>query len=231
MRMAGIYVDIQINPCNFSWGRYSVRIMNASKKDQSVELAMLQSIEQDKALTQRRLATHLGVALGVANACLKSCIQKGLIKIEQTPTNRYLYFLTPKGFIEKSRLSANYIKRSLNFYSESSAAFKNCLSKDKAIDNKLLILCGISSLTEIALLWAKQFNWHIAFVYDCATEDRIYNQIPIIDQLPVNFKDYHFCLTAVDDAQLMYQRLLTSGLSEQLLVPEILNWVRPPKGE
>lgn len=205
--------------------------MNASKKNQSVELAMLQSIEQNKALTQRRLATHLGVALGVANACLKSCIQKGLIKIEQTPTNRYLYFLTPKGFVEKSRLSADYIKRSLSFYSKSSAAFKNCLSKGKAIDNKLLILCGISSLTEIALLWAKQLNWHIAFVYDCATEDKTYNQIPIIDQLPDNVKDYQFCLTAVDNAQVMYQRLLTLGLSEQLLLPEILSWVKPPKGE
>ena len=57
-------------------------------------------------MTRRSLARELGIALGLANAYLKRCAKKGLIKIAQAPANRYAYYLTPQGFARKPAASA-----------------------------------------------------------------------------------------------------------------------------
>ena len=202
--------------------------MNMELKDRTVELALLETVEKNQHVTQRELATHLGVALGVANACLKSCIRKGLVKIEQTPSKRYLYFLTPQGFIEKSKLSVNYIKRSLKFYTQSSQSVKKCLSKEVMDSGKPLILYGLSDLTEIALLWAKQLNIHVACVLDVNSEQQFCHDIPICQELPDDLDNYYICFTALDNAQRSYQELSGRVSSDYLLVPDILSWVRPP---
>ena len=62
-----------------------------------------------------------GIALGLANAYLKRCVKKGLIKVSQAPANRYAYYLTPKGFTEKSRLTAEYLTISFNFFRDARA--------------------------------------------------------------------------------------------------------------
>ena len=75
-------------------------------RDDSVTLNILDTVEQNEHISQRDLSRKLGVALGLANSYLKRCVRKGLIKVQQAPANRYLYYLTPKGFSEKSRLTA-----------------------------------------------------------------------------------------------------------------------------
>ena len=72
-------------------------------------LAIVQNSEQ---LSQRYLARQLGVALGLANSYLKRCVKKGWVKVQQAPANRYLYYLTPTGFAEKSRLTTQYLSYS-----------------------------------------------------------------------------------------------------------------------
>jgi DNA-binding MarR family transcriptional regulator len=71
-----------------------------------VTLEILQAIEGDSDVTQRRLAARLGVAPGLASSYFKRCAKKGLIKVRQAPANRHAYYLSPKGFAEKSRLTA-----------------------------------------------------------------------------------------------------------------------------
>jgi len=73
-------------------------------------------LENDSALTQRRLAKELGIALGLANAYLRRCIKKGLTKAKHVLANRYKYFLTSSGFSEKSRLTKAYRSQSFLFF-------------------------------------------------------------------------------------------------------------------
>ena len=46
-------------------------------EDERVVLGLLEFVEQDAAKTQRRLAAELGMAVGLVNAYLNRCIQKG----------------------------------------------------------------------------------------------------------------------------------------------------------
>ncbi|MFL6646678.1 MAG: winged helix-turn-helix transcriptional regulator, partial [Sulfurifustaceae bacterium] len=81
-------------------------------KDERRLLELLDVVGQKSDVSQRHLARHLGVALGLANSYLRRCVRKGWIKISTAPANRYLYYLTPKGFSEKSRLTAKYLSTS-----------------------------------------------------------------------------------------------------------------------
>ena len=83
------------------------RISTPGKADEAeITLGILNAVHQNERITQRSVAQELGIALGLANAYLKRCAKKGLIKVSQAPANRYAYYLTPQGFAEKSRLTA-----------------------------------------------------------------------------------------------------------------------------
>ena len=90
--------------------------MAMNERDPQITLSVLNVVEKNSHVTQRDVAKDIGIALGLTNAYLKRCIKKGLIKVQQVPANRYAYFLTPKGFSEKSRLTAEYLSQGLKFF-------------------------------------------------------------------------------------------------------------------
>ena len=59
-------------------------------------------ISKNNKTTQRSISKELDVALGFANSLIKKFLRKGLFKITEAPMKRYIYYITPKGFVEKS---------------------------------------------------------------------------------------------------------------------------------
>jgi DNA-binding MarR family transcriptional regulator len=64
------------------------------------------------------LARDLNISLGLVNAFIKRLAKKGYFKITTIPKKRARYLLTPKGAVEKSRLTYEYIRYSVGFYRE-----------------------------------------------------------------------------------------------------------------
>src|SRR5215467_8252347 len=87
-----------------------------NEDNQRIVLGLLQSVERDGGQSQRRLASELGIALGLVNAYVRRCVKKGLVKVRAAPTRRYAYYLTPQGFAEKSRLTVEYLSHSFSFF-------------------------------------------------------------------------------------------------------------------
>src|SRR5271157_788176 len=90
-------------------------------EDERILLDLLNSVERDGGQSQRRLASELGIALGLVNAYLRRCVNKGLIKVSHAPARRYVYYLTPQGFAEKSRLTVEYLTSSFSFFRQARA--------------------------------------------------------------------------------------------------------------
>ena len=90
--------------------------MPSKEGDQEITLGVLNAIEKNSNITQRDVAKDIGIALGLANSYLKRCIKKGLIKMQHIPANRYAYYLTPQGFAEKARLTAEYLSQGFQFF-------------------------------------------------------------------------------------------------------------------
>src|SRR5580698_4982266 len=84
-------------------------------------LNLLESVGRDGGRSQRVWASEMGVALGLVNAYLKFCVRRGYIKVKRIPTQRYFYFLTPRGFAEKSRLTILLLSNSLAFFRQARA--------------------------------------------------------------------------------------------------------------
>ena len=138
-------------------------------EDPRVLLGLLSAVERDSAVTQRHLARELGIALGLANAYLRRCAKKGLIKIRQAPLNRYAYYLTPRGFAEKSRLTAAYLAVSFDFFRHARRDCAALFAACEARGWKRVALSGAGELAEIAVLSAAETLVEIVAVIDTST--------------------------------------------------------------
>src|SRR6202035_6168293 len=138
----------------------------AKDRETGVMLGLLSAVERDSTVTQRHLARELGIALGLANAYLKRCAKKGLIKMRQAPLNRYAYYLTPRGFAEKSRLTAEYLTVSLDFFRSARRDCTAVLSACQARGWRRIVLCGAGELAEIAVLSAADAEVEIICIID-----------------------------------------------------------------
>jgi DNA-binding MarR family transcriptional regulator len=133
-----------------------------------IVLGLLTSIERDSAVTQRKLAGDLGIALGLANAYLRRCVRKGLVKVSQVPLNRYAYYLTPQGFAEKSRLTAEYLAVSFDFFRRARRDTSELLRQCAKRGWRRVALYGAGELAEIAALSAGDSGVDIICVVDSA---------------------------------------------------------------
>jgi len=197
--------------------------MNAKdEREEQLVLGLLDAVGRKSDVSQRHLAGELGVALGLANSYLKRCIRKGFIKISEAPANRYLYYLTPKGFTEKSRLTAKYLSSSLSFYRKAaescSAVFSDCHAKGWTA----VLLCGLSDLAEIAVLRAADTEIRIVGIYDPHTERRRFAGKTVWHDI-AQVEPYDACvLTDLNAPLIAYQNFVGHVSAERVLVPEVL---------
>src|SRR5215469_12343064 len=148
-----------------------------------IVLGLLQSVERDGAQSQRKLASDLGIALGLVNAYLKRCVKKGLLKIGQAPARRYAYYLTPHGFAEKSRLTVEYLSSSFSFFRR---AREDCSAVVKAAHARgwnRVALIGVSDLAEIATICALEHGMTIAAVVDAKARRDSFVGTPVVASL------------------------------------------------
>ena len=131
------------------------RAGEASTERSRIMLGLLDAVEQDRAQSQRLLASELGIALGLVNAYLKRCVKKGLVKVRGAPARRYAYYLTPQGFAEKSRLTVEYLSYSFGFFRQAKTDCSGLFRSAKAGGVKKVLLAGQSDLAEIAALWRR----------------------------------------------------------------------------
>lgn len=129
-------------------------------------LGLLVSVERNGQQTQRGLASELGVALGLVNAYLHRCVSKGLLKVSAAPAKRYAYYLTPQGFAEKSRLTAEYLSYSFTFLRRARSAYAEIFQIAAKRGFKRIVLVGVSELAEIAMLCSIDSDIEIVAIID-----------------------------------------------------------------
>ena len=129
--------------------------------ENKIHLDLLSAVEKNGRTSQRYLSDKLSIALGLTNAYLKKSINKGLIKVKQIPKKRYFYYLTPKGFSEKSRLTFQFLSNSFNFFRQAKNECTKILDLCKKNKFKNLGIVGKGDLVDITLLLSKQYSFKI----------------------------------------------------------------------
>jgi DNA-binding MarR family transcriptional regulator len=188
-----------------------------------IVLGLLESVERDGAQSQRKLASDLGIALGLVNAYLKRCVKKGLLKIGQAPSRRYAYYLTPRGFAEKSRLTVEYLSSSFAFFRHAREDCSLVLRAAHARGWNRIALVGVSDLAEIAAICALEQGIAIVAVVDTkSTNDRFVGApvVPSIDAVPGDFDA--LLITDLQATRESVKAALNAIEVERVFVPALL---------
>lgn len=99
---------------------FSARLNKSHLVTDELRYRILKLLESNPHMSQRELATELGISLGKVNYCLRALIGKGWVKAgnfrRSTDKRAYLYLLTPKGLDEKAKVTARFLRRKLEEY-------------------------------------------------------------------------------------------------------------------
>jgi len=192
-------------------------------EDERVVLGLLESVEQDGARSQRSLAAELGVAVGLVNAYLNRCIQKGLVKVTQAPARRYAYYLTPQGFVEKSRLSLEYLSYSFKFFRQAKLDCLNAFEAARARGIGRVALDGVSDIAEIATICARETDIEIVAIVDGKTALDRFAGIPIVrDYDAVAHRVDGLIVTNLSSTRATIETAVARFGADRVLVPSLL---------
>ena len=109
---------------------------------------ILVEIDRNPSISQRQLSVNLGVSIGIVNWHMKRFVTKGLVKLQTAPVRRYLYYLTPAGFAEKARLTADYLKASFDIFRRGRLQYE-----------ALFGICAASHWEDV-IFWATASSWN-----------------------------------------------------------------------
>ena len=128
------------------------------------DLQLLEALEQEAHITQRTLATRLGIALGLTNLYLKRLIRKGYVKSVSVSPHRLMYSLTPKGMARKARLTYEFMKYSLDFYRDARQHLR--LSLGQAVrERKQVAIYGTGDAAELVFLLIREMGLELVAVF------------------------------------------------------------------
>jgi len=134
---------------------------------------LLLEIEAGQAVSQRRLAGRLGIALGLTNLLLRRIIAKGWVKVVHVRSNRVRYLLTPAGIAAKAKLTREYLQGTVRFYAEARARVRERfaeLSRELAGQPgpKRIAFLGAGELAEIGYVSLQESDLQLVAVVDAA---------------------------------------------------------------
>lgn len=195
-------------------------------------LSLISALEEETNHSQRSLTQRIGIALGLTNTLLKRATRKGLIKIKQVPAKRFAYYVTPKGFAEKSRLVSEYLRTSLSFFRESREQYENLFGEVAEAGYKKTMLFGIGELAEIASLSSYQSNLTVDGIVHPGGNQSRFVGLPVFSRIDgfVDDEDMAIVITDAKAPQEAYDTLVKVLDADRVFAPDLLH-IRKMKAE
>jgi hypothetical protein len=190
-------------------------------------LGVLTAVERDANTSQRGISRELDVALGLANAYLKRCVTKGLIKIKQVPRRRYSYYLTPQGFVEKSRLAGQYFSASFTFFRRARVQMSDLMRDCSELGWHRVAFAGVSDLAEVGVICALDFPVKVVAAIDPARAGETFCGVPVkasvADCGPIDA----IIVTDLVNPERVYRAIAAEIGTERTLAPPLLRILLP----
>jgi len=183
---------------------------------------LLDNVSGDAMPNQRVLARKIGISVGLVNALVHRAVRKGLIKIRHAPARRYAYYLTPKGFAEKSRLVAEYLDYSLSFFRAARQDYGDVFARCAAAGQRRIALCGAGELAEIATLAAIGMNVELVAVLDRKTNQVRVAGLPVVRDLAALRPEDALVITEGRKPQELYDVLRAEAGADRIFAPPFL---------
>ena len=192
------------------------------------DLQLLDEVEKNARVTQRTLATKLGIALGLTNIYLRRLVRKGYIKCVNVQSNRISYLITPRGIAEKARLTYEFMDYSLHLYAEVRRHLRTTLRECAAAGRRVAIF-GRGEAAELAYLSLKEAGLEPIGIFDLE-RGRDFLGMPVLPIAEHTSFEYDLMILATLErsAQQLVAQLVDSGVPRDKLFP-LRKEPAPPK--
>ncbi|MEI6126609.1 MAG: winged helix-turn-helix transcriptional regulator [Pseudomonadota bacterium] len=134
---------------------------DAKNEFDDISYRLLEAFSKESAVSQRALADHLGIALGLVNAYIKRLYKKGYIKIKFLPKNRIKYMLTPQGLTEKTKLTYKFMHYSILYFKNIRQKIEHTYTDMVKAEIKKILLWGDGELAELCYISTRGFSLEI----------------------------------------------------------------------
>ena len=200
----------------------NVQDLNSGKsanQDSYKSLQLLDEISKGETLSQRDLSKKLNVALGLVNSYLKNLVSKGYVTIKTIPAKRYTYYLTPKGFTEKTRLTYQLLQDYTNIYKEARKNFQTLFHDLSMSGAKKVVFAGVDEVAEIAYLSLQEVDIELAGAFDDAKKGSKFFKTIVMPFNKIHTMDYDMVvLSTFLRRDVVYQSLLENRVSEDRIL-------------
>ncbi|MCU0104174.1 winged helix-turn-helix transcriptional regulator [Acholeplasma vituli] len=115
------------------------------------EYMILDMVEKNPKITQREIATHLGVAVSMINDHLEEFERNGLIKRKKYSTKTVEYLITKKGSERRKVLNIGYLNATKELYFQAKENFEKFLVSVKQKGFTNILLYGAGEVAEMLL--------------------------------------------------------------------------------
>lgn len=166
---------------------------NQRTSDTYRDLRALEAIEQNPNISQRELARSMGVALGVANACVRTLVRKGSIKIRGESNRSITYHVTKEGRLQKARLAMEWTGNTIDYYIQARSRLQAQLHGIALAGMTRIALCGADEASELVAVLAPQAGIEIVGIYDIG-DRRIADTLAGIEVSPLSAAAAQDCI-------------------------------------
>lgn len=167
------------------------------------ELAVIKEISENDMLDQRTIAQKTGLSLGLTNLIIKKLAKTGYIKIRQLNGRKIKYILTPKGFIEKTRKSYNYILKTANQFLDIYNKLENLVRQKYSQGKTKFYIIATDEIYKILKLVFETLKLNITFVR--------------LQQLPQNLENNNSVYLVLTDKNKIPKHNSVINLAEYLI--------------
>ena len=200
----------------------------ADKTGFQTEIDLLAALERREVVTQPALAKRLSISVGMVNALLKRAAHKGLVKAKAAPYKRWVYYLTPEGFQEKSCLVAQYLDASLAFFRKARQEYRHLFLSGRRRGFRRFVLVGCGEVAEIALLAALEADAELVGILDREANASRLHGLPVLRSLDEAEAWDALVITESHHPQEAFERLRGTVPERLVLAPPFLRIVREP---
>jgi len=188
------------------------------------ELRLLEELERNPIISQRELSHKFNIALGVTNACLRRMVRKGWIRIRGLSHRKIGYYLTPKGFAEKTKLSLHMISYTIQHYSELKKMISQRFLEMEQDGFHRIVFYGISDEMEVAYITLQGVNLKLVGIVE--DDEKLRPQILLGYELePVSrikeLKPDCILITSLEENDLRKEKLKSLLDTRQICVKDI----------
>jgi len=176
-------------------------------------LRLMGELDRDGNSSQRELSQRLNISVGLVNTFLKRLVNKGYFKVTTMPRKRVKYFLTPEGLARKAKLTAEYLRYSINFYRDIKELLLGKFREMESSQVSKVLFFGAGEVAEMAYLYLQLTRLELVGIIDDQKKGNHF--FGFVIKGTESFEDMRWdriLLTRLDHTEELIQKLTQAGI-------------------